>query len=88
MTEVAPHSPQWARRRRVVFATLSYCAVQNGYLVALGADTVLHRSLAEGAFMLAGAVVGSYVFGATWDDRNKMQHVEKLAQNGNGKERG
>lgn len=80
-----PHSPQWTRRRRVVFATLAYCAGMNGYLVALGADTVLHRALAEGAFMLAGAVVGSYVFGATWDDRNKMQHVERLA-NGNGKE--
>lgn len=86
MQSLAPHAPKWERRRGTVFASLMYCAVQNAYLTLYGADTILSRALAEGAFLLAGAVIGSYVFGATWDDRNKMNHVEKLAANGNGKE--
>lgn len=85
---ISPHEPQWKRRRGLVFATCGYCAAAVAYLTAFGHDTVLHRAIAEGAYMLAGAVIGSYVFGAAWDDRNKMQHVEKLAANGNGKEHG
>lgn len=77
-----PHQPQWKRRRGVVFGTLGFCASVVGYLTAWGADTALSRDIAQGLIVLAGAVVGSYVFGAAWDDKNVMAHVEKLAANG------
>ena len=31
------------------------------------------------AFGLAGSVIGAYVFGAVWDDRNVMQHIGRDA---------
>ena len=59
----------WKIRRRVVNATLVFCAVSVAYLMLAGDDTDLHRSIANGLILLAGSVIGSYVFGATWDDK-------------------
>jgi hypothetical protein len=33
-----------------------------------GNDTELHNSIANGLILLAGSIIGSYIFGATWDD--------------------
>lgn len=66
--------PSWKHRRRVVFGALFFCAGAIGYLIGAGEDTVLHRAIAEGLVMLAAGIIGSYVFGAAWDDRNVMVH--------------
>lgn len=66
--------PSWKHRRRVVFGALFFCAGAIGYLIGAGDDTVLHRAIAEGLVMLAAGIIGSYVFGAAWDDRNVMVH--------------
>lgn len=65
--------PPWKVRRRIVIGTLLFCAFVVLWLAIRGADTELSRSIASGAFMLAGAVIGSYVFGAAWDDFNVMK---------------
>lgn len=58
----------WKIRRRVIVATLVFCASGVAYLIAAGEDTRLHETIASGLILLAGSTVGSYVFGAAWDD--------------------
>ena len=65
----------WKIRRRIITATLLLCAFILIYLLLQGEDTRLNETLANGVFFLAGSVIGAYVFGATWDDKN--QHETK-----------
>lgn len=62
----------WKNRRRTIFATLLYCAGAVTYLIVRGEDTGLNQDIASGLILLAASVVGSYVFGAVWDDSRKL----------------
>lgn len=64
--------PSWRIRRRIIFATLIFCAAEIIYLTIWGKDTDLASTIVNGVLILAGSVIGSYVFGAVWDDRNVM----------------
>ena len=64
--------PSWAIRRRIIIGTLIFCALEVIYLTLYAEDTDLASTLANGILILAGSVIGSYVFGAVWDDRNVM----------------
>jgi uncharacterized BrkB/YihY/UPF0761 family membrane protein len=66
--------PTWKNRRRVIFSSLIFCACVVAYLVLEGKDTKLHETIAWSAFALAFSVIGGYVFGAVWDDKNVMTH--------------
>lgn len=61
---------RWKIRRRIVNITLLFCASTVSYLVLFGSDTQLHQAIANGLILLSGSVIGSYLFGATWDDKN------------------
>lgn len=67
--ENGDEKPSWKIRRRVVAATLLYCAITVGYLVYNGEDTKLNEAIATALILLAGSTIGSYVFGAVWDDK-------------------
>jgi len=70
----------WTIRRRIIVATLGMCGE-----VLLYAQWLIWRTLEDlpknkadlmstmvnGAYILAGSVIGSYVFGAVWDDKSK-----------------
>lgn len=60
----------WKLRRRVVFCTLAFCAAEITYLTAWASDTALHQQIAIALIGLAGGTIGSYVFGAVWDDHS------------------
>lgn len=62
----------WKNRRRVIFTTLFYCGAVIGYMIFKGEDTGLNRDIASGLILLAASVIGSYVFGAVWDDSRKL----------------
>ena len=62
----------WTIRRRIIALTLTFCAGCVAYILYYKIDTRTAETIAQSAFALAGAVVGSYVFGATWEDRKKM----------------
>jgi len=66
--------PSWKHRRRVVFGALIFCALAITWLMIRGEDIRLHETIAVGLIGLAVSVIGSYVFGAAWDDRNVMLH--------------
>jgi hypothetical protein len=61
----------WRTSRRIVFGALLICA---GVVVRFtgweAADTRVNEALVTGAYMLAAAVIGSYVFGKTWETIN------------------
>lgn len=64
--------PGWAIRRRVIIYTLIYCGAVLAYLAAFGDDTRLNETIVMAIAAVGGSTISSYVFGATWDDRNKM----------------
>lgn len=64
--------PSWRIRRRIIIATLLFCAGEIVYLTVWADSTSLAETIANGVLILAGSTIGSYVFGAVWDDRNVM----------------
>jgi len=66
---------EWWRRRVAIAGVLIFCALGVGYLIVLGKDTLLHRDIANGLILLAGSTLGSYVFGAVWDDSSKRKAI-------------
>lgn len=66
--------PDWTIRRRIIIVTLLYCAVMVGYIVITGSDTAVASNVVVSCFGLVGSVVGFYVAGAAWDDKNYMQN--------------
>lgn len=68
------YRPSWRIRRRVIFATLAFCAFWLGWIIVGAApDSRLHETIALGLLGLAASVIGSYVFGAAWEDRAAIQ---------------
>lgn len=65
--------PKWENRQAIIFSTLIFCAVVVLYVMINGEDTRLNETITIGAFALAGGVIGSYVFGAVWEDRATIQ---------------
>lgn len=61
----------WPIRRRVMFAALGYIVVMTTYLILWAEDTALHRDLGNTLLYCGAAIIGTYVFGAVWDDMNK-----------------
>lgn len=66
---------EWWRRRIAIGGVLVFCALVVGYLTIWGTDSILHRDIANGLILLAGSTLGSYVFGAVWDDGNKRKAI-------------
>lgn len=61
----------WKVRRTIIIVTLGICAyVVLKFTIMGGEDTELNTTLVNGAYFLAGSVIGAYVFGAVWDDKN------------------
>lgn len=63
--------PSWKVRRRIVHTTLLFCAGVVIYSLVMGPDTKAVEVAITMSYILAGSVIGSYVFGAVWDDKKK-----------------
>lgn len=57
--------PQWAMRRRTIIASLVSCLGLSIYAISKGPETA--AAVVPSVSMLAGAIIGSYVFGAAWE---------------------
>jgi uncharacterized membrane protein len=63
----------WTQRRRIIRATLTFCASSVAYVILWPGDAItapVRSNIAMALVALAGSTVGSYVFGAVWDDFN------------------
>lgn len=70
-----PGRPSWTIRRRIIHATLLFCAGMVIWIVLRDQDTSVAETVVTSSFILAGSVIGAYVFGAAWDDANVMRHM-------------
>lgn len=62
--------PNWKIRRSIILITLLFCATVIIKIIWSGVDTTTAQVALYGSFGLSGTVIGSYVFGAVWDDSN------------------
>lgn len=68
------HLPKRSTRRKIVYATLSFCAFTIFNVIVLGdPENTLHQSALSWAFTLAAATIGGYIFGAVWDNQNVLR---------------
>lgn len=58
----------WTVRRRFMFAVSGFCMLVIGYILIRGLDTGPADTAMTMAFFTLIGIVGSYVFGATWED--------------------
>ncbi|APO74280.1 hypothetical protein AM571_CH01445 [Rhizobium etli 8C-3] len=64
---------EWGRRRLLIYLTLLFCGVAATAILVValqGTSTALLIALVGAIFSLAGATLGSYIFGAQWDTNN------------------
>ena len=73
MTKSCPRNqgkPKWQMRRRIILSTLLFCAATVGYSLAFSeGDSRVAETAVMSSFALAATVIGSYVFGAVWDNK-------------------
>lgn len=67
-----PHT-SWVLRRRFMWVVSSFCMGVIAYVLGSGLDTAPADTAMVFAFLTLLGIVGSYVFGAAWDDRNLMR---------------
>ena len=67
--------PSWKIRRRIVIATLVFCAFCVSWIMIRGDGRSVLEVIVMCAFGLAGSTIGAYVFGRVWDDRNVMKEL-------------
>lgn len=60
----------WALRRLFMFAISAFCVGVITFSLWKGLDTKVAETAVTMSFVTLISVVGSYVFGATWDDKN------------------
>ena len=63
----------WKYRRTTVMVSLIYCAATIGLVLWRGNDTALNREAVNVLSILAGTIIGSYVFGAAWERTKGVQ---------------
>lgn len=73
--------PSWKYRRLTIFGTLLFDAavitvIVYGWLAGV-ADANVVTVIAASVIGRSTAVIGSYVFGAAWDDKNFMKNQVK-----------
>ena len=66
-----PLERSWRIRRAIIIGTIVWCVAMVTYLAVWGRDINLSETTVNGCLLLMASVIGSYVFGAVWDDRNK-----------------
>jgi hypothetical protein len=71
--------PQWAMRRRTIIAALISCLGLSIFAIARGAETA--AAVVPSMAMLAGAIIGSYVFGAAWERIGGVPPGNTIMQN-------
>jgi hypothetical protein len=63
----------WPRRRRWMKIVLIWAMGNAQYILIFGKDSGLFMNAFLGLLTLIAAIIGSYVFGAIWDDTDKRR---------------
>lgn len=65
----SPTKTSWKFRRRTMFAVLAFCKLIIALSLFTGRESVAEIAIVM-SFGTIVMIVGSYVFGAVWDDKN------------------
>ncbi len=65
----------WKIRRRIIVIVLLWCGAMVTYLSILGRPIQLSETAVNGLLLLMASVIGSYVFGAVWDDKGGLSNI-------------
>lgn len=68
--------PSWTIRRRIIYSTLLFCAGVAMYATHQNTGSPTEGTAIMAAFGLAATVIGSYIFGAVWDDKPVNSNTE------------
>jgi hypothetical protein len=69
------NKPSWRVRRRIVVATLLFCAFCVLWIMLRGDSRSVHEVIVMCSFGLAASTIGAYVFGSVFDDKNVMREL-------------
>lgn len=64
---------RWPKRRRVIYLALVFCAAVIGFALLGDLDGETRQTAITQAFWAGSAIIGSYCFAATWDDKGRKQ---------------
>lgn len=67
----------WKMRRRFMWAVTLFCMYCITHVMWDGRDTRVNETIVMAAFLCMGGIVGSYVFGAAWQDINFKRTAAK-----------
>lgn len=77
------YRPTWKNRRRVIFASLVFTALEVAGVFVAGllkidlGNSQVAETIIGAAHLFAAGIIGSYVFGAVKDDSNLMGFLSK-----------
>jgi hypothetical protein len=71
-------SDNWKKRRRIMHWALLFIGANLVYLQKFAPDDALHQQLGIGFIGAGTAIIGSYVFGAVWDEKNKRDALQAV----------
>lgn len=61
----------WKNRRRMMWIVVIFCMLCISYVIHLKLDSGMAETVVTMSFVTITGVVGSFVFGATWQDVGK-----------------
>jgi hypothetical protein len=67
----------WKYRRRYLVAVSLFAMAVIAFVLFKGADTELAQTALTMSYLTLSGNVGSYVFGASWDDANARKYAPK-----------
>lgn len=60
--------PSWRQRRRMLFLVTAFCMFTIAYILWKDLQSAVAEVAVTMSFLIMGTNVGSYVFGAAWQD--------------------
>lgn len=66
--------PSWFHRRIVVYASLIFFGALVAYIVLMDKQSGTSEAIALASIAAMASIIGSYVFGAAWQDVTAMRH--------------
>lgn len=71
---------EWKRRRARLDAALTFIALASAWIIWKDSDSAVAEAAITVLIPSGVMLIGTYVFGAAWDDKNYMDSVTKLGK--------
>lgn len=69
---------EWGKRRFRLDIALIFIMVMIGWIIFSGNDTAVYQQAVLALIAAGVALLGQYIFGAAWDDKNYMRTLAQM----------